>query len=145
MKLMTDRRELTAEELEDSARLKAIWDDKKGLLALTQEKVSEKMGWSTQSAFSQYLNGRIALNLVTVLGLAKVLEVPPEKISPTLTKYLEARGGYGVSDSADAGYALPASMQVINELRELVEREQLTDEDMKILGEIARRMKREKI
>lgn len=139
---MTTRRKLSAEERADAARLKAIWDLKKRPLSLTQEKVSELMGWSTQSSFSQYLNGRIALNLAAVVGLAKILEVSPEQISPRLAKILPFRGGDGIAETT-ASYALTPSQQALDELQGLVELKQLTDDDLKALIDIARRMKRE--
>lgn len=75
---------LTLWQKEDAQRLKAIWDDRRAHTGLTQEDVCERMGWKSQSSFSQYLSGEIALNIKTVAGLASILAVTAREISPRL-------------------------------------------------------------
>lgn len=69
--------------------LKAIWEAKRDALGLTQEKAAEALGFSTQGAVSQYLNGRTALNTDTTLKFAALLQVPPEDINPELKVLLD--------------------------------------------------------
>lgn len=67
---------------EDAARLRAIWLTAKSESGISQEDVCERMGWTSQSAFSQYVNGYIALNLNAVIGLAQVFGCTVADISP---------------------------------------------------------------
>ena len=57
------RKPPTKEQSQDTDRLKKIWDEKAPLLALTQAKAAKKFGFANPSAVSQYLNGRIPLNM----------------------------------------------------------------------------------
>lgn len=89
--MSTKRRELTAEERAAAVRLGEIYARKKAEAKaagdkLTQDMVAEACGWSSQSALSQYINGRIPLNLDAVLELAKALKVRPEEISPEISR-----------------------------------------------------------
>ena len=76
------RRALTQEELEDAKRLKKIWNDRKEQLMLSQVKVAEQMGFSSQAAVSQYLNAKLPLNMSAVAKFAQVLRTNVEDISP---------------------------------------------------------------
>ncbi|HHR6036614.1 S24 family peptidase [Providencia sp. PAZ2] len=69
--------------------LKTIWEAKRDTLGLTQEKAAEALGFSTQGAVSQYLNGRTALNTDTTLKFAALLQVQPEDINPELKALLD--------------------------------------------------------
>ena len=94
---MKTRRELTPEELAESARLKAIYENRKAAAkargsSLTQADVAEQCGWSGQSAFSQYATGKIPLNLDALLVLSRVLDFAVEEVSPRLAKELAAAG-----------------------------------------------------
>ena len=76
------RRALTQDELEDAKRLKKIWNDRKEQLMLSQVKVAEQMGFSSQAAVSQYLNAKLPLNMSAVAKFAQVLRANVEEISP---------------------------------------------------------------
>lgn len=80
------KRKLTREESADADRLRALWDELKPALKLSQEQVAFQCGWKTQGAFSQYLLGTIPLNLEALLKIAGVLKVDPNEISPRLMK-----------------------------------------------------------
>ena len=69
--------------------LRNIWEAKRESLGLTQEKAAEIMGFATQGAVSQYLNGRTALNTDTILKFASLLKVDPEDINPELKTLLD--------------------------------------------------------
>ena len=90
---MALRRDLSGLEQEDSARLREIWDRKKYSLSLSQQDVADAFGISNQTAISQYLNGKIPLNLEAAIKFAKVLEVNIREISPR-----HARWVFGASD-----------------------------------------------
>lgn len=69
----------------EAAKLKAIYQAKKKAdPQLTQEAIAEKAGWVGQSVVSQYLNGRIPLNLSALLKFASILGFDPSEVSPRL-------------------------------------------------------------
>lgn len=76
------RRSLTQDEVDDAKRLRKIWNDRKEDLMLSQVKVAEEMGFSSQAAVSQYLNAKLPLNMSAVAKFAKVLRAKVEDISP---------------------------------------------------------------
>ncbi|ERM09624.1 helix-turn-helix domain-containing protein (plasmid) [Pantoea agglomerans] len=86
---MTKKNLITDEDILVSKRLREIWDAKKEELGLSQEKAAGRMGFSTQAAVSQFLNGRIALNKENVLKFAELLGVSPEEIDPSIEPLLK--------------------------------------------------------
>lgn len=89
MKKDTRRLPLSDWQIEDSDRLKAIFQQKRAALKLTQEKLAEALGDGvTQGAISHFMNRRTALSLKAVATFAKVLEVRVSDISPMLAKQL---------------------------------------------------------
>ncbi|PTC17478.1 XRE family transcriptional regulator [Pseudomonas baetica] len=86
---MKIRRPLTPEEVAESARLKAIYEQRKSAAkaagrSLTQADVAEACGWSGQSAFSQYATGKVPLNVEALLKLAKALNFDAQDVSSRL-------------------------------------------------------------
>lgn len=79
-------------QLEDAGRLREIYKkrvkeskDRGDNKVLNQTEVGERCGWnSPQSAFSQYANGKVALNLDALIRLSKALDFQPAEVSPTL-------------------------------------------------------------
>jgi len=134
------RKVLTTEQIADANRLKRIWNRQKTPLNLTQEKVCEHMGWSSQSSFSQYLNGKIALNLPAVVRLAQVLEVRPAEISPTLAKDLEQDFGRGIREESGAYLSNPSS-PAIGRLQALFDRGVLTEGDLELLEHLVTQLR----
>lgn len=104
--VMVAKRELTTDERNCAARLQEIWERKRRMLGLTQEKVALACGWSTQSAFAHYLNGKNPLNIDAVFRLSRVLEVDPREIMPELHELL-------VEFFPEIG--VPGSAQPVNE------------------------------
>ena len=96
---MATRRDLTQDELADTQRLKEVWQNNAGKLGLTQAKASQAFGFANQSAISQYLNGRIPLNMQTATRFANLLKVPLGTISPNY------------ASNAAAGSPLASSMK----------------------------------
>ncbi|MGB9088400.1 MAG: S24 family peptidase [Pseudomonas farsensis] len=88
---MKTRRPLTPEEIQESQRLKAIYEQRKQAAkiagrSLNQADVADACGWSGQSAFSQYATGKVPLNLEALLRMAKALDFSPAEVSPRLLK-----------------------------------------------------------
>lgn len=143
------KKPLDSKELEDSQRLRKIWDEKKVALRLTQEKAADALGFETQSTVSQYLNGRNPLNTDAILKFASLLGVKPEEIRPELTdmmNYVRKSGEY-IEDYSAPGWRLlkPEHMELLtlydrlpksekekhlNELKEKVEEFDLLFQEM---------------
>ncbi|WP_338885186.1 MULTISPECIES: LexA family protein [Xenorhabdus] len=96
------KKKLTAEQLADAARLKALFESKKKQLGISQETLAEEIG-KTQSAISHYLNGINALNLEMAGYFAQKLEIKIADFSPSLDK--QARKLVSVLDDDNATFA----------------------------------------
>ncbi|GGU68538.1 hypothetical protein GCM10009504_27120 [Pseudomonas laurentiana] len=71
----------------EAARLKAIYQAKKREdPSLTQEKLADACGWAGQSVVSQYMNGKIPLNISALYRLAAYLNFQIDEVSPRLAK-----------------------------------------------------------
>lgn len=81
--MLMGRRELTPQELDDSKRLRKVWDERKRILNLTQDAAADLMGFRTQGAVSHYLNAKIPLNVAAKLKFAQVLQMRPSEIWPS--------------------------------------------------------------
>lgn len=79
--MATKKKPLSNEQLEDSKRLKAIYESKKVSLGISQEAVADAIGVG-QSAVASLLNGVNALNPSNAAALARVLKVNVEDFSP---------------------------------------------------------------
>lgn len=70
----------------EAARLKSIYQDrKKANPDLSQEKLAEECGWSGQSVVSQYMNGKIPLNMSALLKFSRALGFSPFDVSARLS------------------------------------------------------------
>ena len=86
------RTPLSAEQLADAKRLHEIYKDRvrksradPDAAALTQTEVGERCEWkSPQSTVSQYMTGKVALNLEALVKLSQALDFEPYEVSPTL-------------------------------------------------------------
>lgn len=81
---MAKKNVITEEDLKIADRLKQIWDRKKDQLGLSQEKAAGILGFSTQAAISQFLNGKTSLNTENILKFSALLDVAPEEINPSI-------------------------------------------------------------
>lgn len=111
---MKKKRTLTNEQAAAHARLRKLWDKRKLELKaqgkrLTQAAAAEQMGWQEQSAVSQYLNGRIALNFDAVFKFARLLDVKPTDIWPDLGHY----EGFDYVPSSSPTYDLNDEFRVV--------------------------------
>lgn len=82
------KRALTEIELKECADLKAIFMRVKKATGLTQDVAANAIGFQTQGAVSQYLNGRTALNLPAALRFASLLKCDVADFSPRLAEEL---------------------------------------------------------
>lgn len=78
---MVDR-VLTQTEIDDAKRLKLLWQNKKDELGLSQVRAAKELGYHSQGAISQYLNGKVAMNFHAVAKFAKLLRVDVQEIAP---------------------------------------------------------------
>ncbi|CAB5220223.1 HTH_XRE domain containing protein [uncultured Caudovirales phage] len=83
---MNARRALTQEEVQDTQRLQAVWDTVAMTRKITQKEASVAFGFKNQSAISQYLKGRIPLNMQTAAKFSQYLQVPLTEISPRFSQ-----------------------------------------------------------
>lgn len=78
------RRPLTPQEREEALKIRSIYEAKKRELRLTQETLAEKMGFGTQGAVSQYMQGRIPMSNEVLLRFAYHLEFDPCDLRPDI-------------------------------------------------------------
>lgn len=77
------KRIFTDADREAARNLRKLWEARRELLGLTQEKAGGEMGMN-QSAVSQYLKGIVPLRLAAALKFAKLLKVKPTEIRQDL-------------------------------------------------------------
>lgn len=75
-------RNLSKEEREDARRLKNLWLSKQDALNLSQVKAAKELGYNSQGAISQYINGKVSLNFQAAAKFAKLLRVEIKEIAP---------------------------------------------------------------
>ncbi|AWL04253.1 hypothetical protein DIR46_07280 [Massilia oculi] len=107
---------LTKEQLEDAARLKqlfATWQkaQREAGLPSSQEALSDQLGFN-QSALSQYLNGRIPLNIDAATKFANLIGKSVADFSPLLAAQIEKYTGPAepVDPAAMVRKATPVSL-----------------------------------
>ncbi len=94
------RTPLSQSQLDDAKRLQAIYKkrvkesrERGENPILNQAELGEKCGWkSGQSTVSQYMTGRVALNLEALVKLAEHLQFEPSEVSPTLASGIRRAG-----------------------------------------------------
>ncbi|AKQ56720.1 LexA repressor [Bordetella hinzii] len=82
---------LTPEQLADAGRLRTaymLWKIQRQDTGepTSQEAIASALGFSSQSAVSQYLNGKIPLNVNALAKFATLFDCAPDTISPTLAQ-----------------------------------------------------------
>jgi phage repressor protein C with HTH and peptisase S24 domain len=93
---------LTPSQLEDAKRLRQVfkrWQEQRAAekLPRSQDVAAAELGMG-QSAFSQYLHGKIPLNGTVLAKLVKLFWVRPEEISPDIVALLQDNGMF-ISDA----------------------------------------------
>lgn len=80
------KKELTAEQREEAAKLRGIYYDKKPALKFSQDDVATELGVNSQGAISHYLNGVNPLNLKAAVAFSKVIQEPISRFSQRLER-----------------------------------------------------------
>jgi len=75
---------LTQEQRQDAARLSVIFAEHKHRHGLTQAVLADKLGFSVQSTVSQYLKGKIPLNVAAAIKFAECFNCRVADFSPSL-------------------------------------------------------------
>lgn len=86
----------------EAGQLRSIWAAAKSQREFTQESAAHAMGWTTQGAVSQYLNGTIPMNLEAASKFATFLRCRINDFSPRLAALLPQNNQYQQSGRADA-------------------------------------------
>lgn len=133
MKDASKKRELELWELAECAAVKAAIDaynaGKPRPERITQEQAAARLDIS-QGAFSNYLNGRLALNVAFAAGVSRIYGIPVESFSPRLASEIArlTEGAADVDESAGqqdaAGEPFPVSNVVAWEAPEDLPNEQ---------------------
>ncbi|WP_292041507.1 LexA family transcriptional regulator [Massilia sp. UBA6681] len=110
---------LTPEQLEDAARLKKLFlswqqQQKEAGSAVSQEAAAERLGFN-QSALSQYLNGRIPLNVDASRKFSELLGRPVSEFSPRLHDQLKEYASSVLPDEPAANDSLPPGARRVTE------------------------------
>lgn len=101
---------------EEAAKLMAIYRQRKKVdRSLTQEKIADACEWSGQSTVSQYLNGKIPLNLPALMKFATILDFSLEEVSPRLAAIVDTKekrdGNLTLREGSQGQYALEAKAE----------------------------------
>lgn len=104
-------------QVEDSQRLKALYNAKRAELGLTQDRIAAELGEGvTQGAVSHFMNGRTALSLRAAVVFSKALQVPVSEFSPRLASELDLmRAVPGVSAAVSGATAAITAGQRSND------------------------------
>ncbi|RMX08519.1 S24 family peptidase [Corticibacter populi] len=78
------KRKVTPETLEESAKLRTLWDQRKLKLGLKQDTFGETYKVGNQSAVGQFLRGVTPISLKAAIGFAKGLQCEISDFSPRL-------------------------------------------------------------
>lgn len=102
---------LTPEQLDDAARLKKLFlgwqqQQKEAGTPVSQEGAAEQLGFN-QSALSQYLNGRIPLNVDAARKFSELLGQPVAEFSPRLHDQLREYASSVMPDEPSANDSAP--------------------------------------
>lgn len=116
------RTPLSVEQLADAKRLHDIYKKRAkesrqdpSKPPLTQAEVGERCEWrSPQSTVSQYMTGKVALNLEALVKLSEALDFEPSEVSPTLAAGIRRASSAQQHhhDSPAANSPLPVSADV---------------------------------
>ncbi len=68
-------------DVQAARNLRAIWDEKRLEMHITQKEAAAALG-ITQSAFGQYLRGRVKIGMAFLMRVSRFLGVSPSEIRP---------------------------------------------------------------
>ena len=93
---------LSPSQKADARRLHELFKTKKQELGLTQEALAYEMGFSGQTVVSQYLTGRIPLNIRVAVQFARHLHVAVADFSEDLQRDIDELARYASGKDAAA-------------------------------------------
>jgi len=102
---------LTLEQKQDAKRLRAVYDERKNRLGLSQEKLADEFGFSVQSAVSQYLTGKIPLNIEISVKFAERLRCRVSDFSPSMQREIDCLSEYASGNASPCGKPVGASVK----------------------------------
>ena len=108
---------LTEEQKADAARLNAIYKARRENVepGLTQAVLADDLGFSTQSAVSQYLQGKVPLNVEAAVKFAERLECSVSDFSATMQQVIDRIAGFSSANrksrKGNAGISLAAGQR----------------------------------
>jgi plasmid maintenance system antidote protein VapI len=76
------KKEFTTRQKVALENLRRLWYTKKQEMGLTQEKMAQMLGFSNQSGFGRFVNGREALYTDLIVDIAKIFKVSVKEIDP---------------------------------------------------------------
>ncbi|MEK6787945.1 MAG: helix-turn-helix domain-containing protein [Pseudomonadota bacterium] len=147
------KRELTKSEKEECAALKSIFLLRKRDAGLTQESAADFLGYKTQGAVSQYLNGKVALNLQAAIGFSRLLDCKVRDFCPRLSSIIEHETAISAEASDEPilsnpnllalsqlrGRATPRSIAALDKIEQAAKQGRLKEADLILLEGIAAR------
>lgn len=83
------KRKLSDADIEAANNLKRIWEEKKDILNINQEKAYPLLGFTTQGAVSHYINARTPLNTDATIKFAALLKVDPAEIDSRVAELIK--------------------------------------------------------
>ena len=100
--MSNEKRKLESWELAECAALKDLIKQENASRPkekrITQEAAGAALGMN-QASFSNYLNGRLALNMDVAVGVHKIFGIPPDRYSKRLAQEIaEVARAYGDTD-----------------------------------------------
>lgn len=112
---MTTTNTLASWQIEDAARLKALFDARAELTGkkLSQAEFGEKYGIGTQGMVSQYLQARRPLNVDAAVAFAKGLGVTIDEFSPQLAKSIQHASSFASRTDEELTALLPGAVRVV--------------------------------
>lgn len=118
---------LTEDQLIETQKLRRLFDawkdqQKEGGNKISQEGAAHKLGFS-QGALSQYLIGRIPLNIDVAINFAKLIGCKVGDFSPSLVKHAKYYA-YEAGVVDDASKLSPCALRFANFFDKLPERDQ---------------------
>jgi len=103
---------LTPEQKQDAARLAAIFEKRKAEDGLTQAVLADILGYSVQSAVSQYLKARIPLNVSAAIKFAGGLRCRVADFSPSIQSEIDKIAAFATQRDTQISFGIT---QVLSE------------------------------
>lgn len=98
---------LTPEQKADAARLMGLFENQKAHESkqgkrLTQASLADDLGYATQSAVSQYLKGKVPLNVEAAMKFAARFECRVSEFSPSIQEEIDRIADFATKAEKDA-------------------------------------------